>query len=166
MGTRTMLALMFVGASAFGQNLSHAAPDDGRHYPTVIAAAVPLYPQIALAAHISGTVEIRVSVEKGAVVDAQVKSVEIQLTDPEHRAVYDERAKMKVSPYLSNPAIANVKTWKFQPEDHGAFLVTFIYEISGKETLHPRTQKVELNLPLFVKVIASPLKPTCSDCSQ
>jgi hypothetical protein len=41
-----------------------------------------------------------VAVENGSVVDAQVKSVEIQITDPLNQAAYENQAKSKVSPLL------------------------------------------------------------------
>lgn len=103
-----------------------------------------MYPPLARTAHISGTVEIQVTVEKGAVVDAQVKS--------------------SSSPFLSTPAVANVKTWQFQSEDRTSFPVTYVYQIEGKETSLPENPKVELDLPRLVRVTARPFKPSCSDC--
>jgi hypothetical protein len=117
-----------------------------RHLPQVIQAQLPLYPGAALTAHLSGTVEIRVTVENGSVTDAQVESSTV---------------KNQVLPLRS---LENVKTWKFRTEDKATFLVKYIYVIEGDETLLPESPKVELDLPSVVKITARPLKPTCNDC--
>lgn len=108
-------------------------------------AELPLYPPLARTAHITGTVEIQVIVEDGLVVEAQVKS--------------------RGSRFLSDPALANVKTWRFYVGDRATFLVTYIFRIEGEETALPENPRVELDLPLMVKVTARPFKPTCSGCT-
>jgi hypothetical protein len=142
--TRIAIAGLFLTASAFGQNAAGGRSTQATHYPKLIHAELPLYPPIAQAAHIAGTVEIQVTVEKGAVVDAQVKSGN--------------------SPYLSNPSLANVKTWQFQPGDRTTFLVKYVYRIEGEQTSVPENPKVELELPHLVTITARPLKPSCFDC--
>jgi|SRR5579859_218094 len=144
MQTRILTTLVLLVVSAFGQDTQKATNADAAHYPNLIHAELPLYPPLARTAHIVGTVELQVTVERGAVTDAQVKS--------------------SSSPFLSNPAIANVKTWQFQPEDRTVFLVTFVYQIKGKQTALPESPKIEMDLPRIVKVTAKPFKPTCSDC--
>lgn len=115
---------------------------------------------------INGIVKIEVTVEKGAVVEAQVKSTEIEFSDPQKNALYDSEAKKKIgNQFLANPSLANFKTWRFRSEDRATFLVTYVYKIEGDETSLPENPKVELDLPLFVKVTARPFKPTCSDCA-
>jgi hypothetical protein len=158
--TRIVIGFFLLAASAFGQS---TADTPATHYPNLIHAEVPLYPPIAQAAHITGTVEIQVVVEKGAVVDAQVKSVILD-PDPSHHVVLNDEGKKKVGLYLSNPSLANVKTWQFQPEDRTTFLVTYVYKIEGEETPLSEAPKVELDLPRLVKVTARPFRPTCSDC--
>jgi hypothetical protein len=148
------------------QNASSPKPVDTTHYPQVLRAEVPLYPPIARTVHISGTIEIQVVVEKGAVVDAHVTSYEIQIADPSHRAVYDDQAKATASHLLGGPSLANVKTWQFQSEDRAVFLVKYVYRIEGEETPFPESPKVELDLPRSVTVTARPFKPTCNDCSS
>jgi hypothetical protein len=166
MFTRKLLGLALLTASAWGQQTTNQKTVAQPHYPRVLHAELPLYPPIALAAHISGTVEIQVAVVNGGVVDAHVKSLEIQITDPLNHAVYDNQAKSKVSPYLSNPSLTNVKTWQFQPEDRADFVVHYIYQIVGEQTSLPENPRVELDLPILVKVTAKPFKPTCSDCGS
>jgi hypothetical protein len=133
------------------------------HCPPLIHAELPLYPQVARSAHVSGRVEIRVLVEKGVVVDAQVKSVEIQIIDPLNRTEYNSEAKSKVGPYLSHPSLANVKTWEFGTQGRAEFLVNYVYRIEGEATDLPENPRVELDLPL-IKITAKPFKPSCSDC--
>jgi hypothetical protein len=141
-----LLMFFLLASSAFGQSTVGTSLSGTAHYPKLTHAELPLYPAIAWTAHISGTVQIQVTVERGAVVDAQLKSGS--------------------SPYLSNPSLANVKSWQFQSEDHTAFLVTYVYKIEGEETQLPENPKIELDLPRVVKVTARPFKPSCSDCVQ
>lgn len=160
MCTRILLGVILLTAAAWGQ----ATPNQEAvevHYPQLIRADVPLYPAVARAAHITGTVEIQVVVEKGAVTAAQVKSVVI--ASHNGPALNDEGTK-KVGAYLSNPSLANLRTWQFQSEDRATFAVTYIFQIEGQETPVLENPKVELDLPLFVKVTARPVKPTCNDC--
>jgi len=78
--------------------------------------------------------------------------------------VLNEEGKKKVGSYLSNPSLANVKTWQFQSEDRTTFLVTYVYKIEGEQTPLPENPKVELDLPRLVAVTGKPFKPYCSDC--
>lgn len=162
-GPMSTLAVIFLLA-ALGQNVQQPISAEGTHYPRLLHAELPLYPPLARSAHISGKVEIEVTVEKGSVVDAQVKSAEIQIADPQNRTVYDSKAKAAAARYLSDPSLANIKSWQFDPEERSTFLVTYAYEIEGEETPLPENPKVELVLPRLVKVTARPFKPTCSDC--
>jgi hypothetical protein len=152
------LAIMLWGPSAPHQSTAKKA-----HFPNLIRAELPLYPPIARTAHITGTVEIEVVVEKGAVVDAQVKSVDIQIEDPTNRITYDDRARSKARAYLSVPSIANVKTWQFQSAERTTLLVRYVYGIEGEPTPLPENPEIEIHLPV-VKITARPFKPTCSDC--
>jgi Gram-negative bacterial TonB protein C-terminal len=138
---KSVLITMFVVACFLfqGGNCSTDAQQTA-HYPRLIQAEVPLYPQLARTAHISGTVEVLVTVERGAVVETEVKS--------------------SCSPHLTRPTIANIKTWRFESEDRASFLVKYVYEIKGKQTPVPENPRLELNLPRLVRIIARPFKPT------
>jgi hypothetical protein len=70
-----LLGMFLLAATVWGQATQGPTAIDAAHYPQVIHAEIPLYPPIARAAHITGTIEIQVVVEKGAVVDTKVKSV-------------------------------------------------------------------------------------------
>jgi TonB family protein len=144
MPSQILLAVLLLAMCASGQSAQQRAATQATHYPNLIRAELPLYPPLARAAHITGTVVIEATVEKGSVVETKVKSA--------------------TSPALSNPAIANLKTWKFEPEGQATLVVTYVYEIRGKQTPLPQNPKVELDLPRFVKVTARPFKPTCSGC--
>jgi len=94
-------------------------------------------------------------VEKGAVVNADVKSVNLGLT----RDALNEEGKKKVGLYLSNSALANIKTWQFQREDDPAtFSVQYAYRIEGEPTEVSGNPTVELDLPRLVKVTSRPHK--------
>jgi len=133
---------------------------EGVHYPTVIAGEIPLYPSLARTAHITGTVRILLAVKDGSIINADVKSAEVQVTDPSHRAVYDDKARAIASRQLSEPSVANVKTWRFEPGSNASLTVTYIYRIEGDVTSSPENPIVELELPRFVRVTAKPFKPT------
>jgi hypothetical protein len=165
MSNFTLMSVLLLAAFGIGQNAQQPTAFEGTHYPRLVHAEIPLYPSLARTAHISGKVEIEATIEKGSVVDAHVKSAEIQVADPQNHAVYDSKARATASRYLSDPSLANLKTWQFESEDRSTFLVTYIYEIEGEQTLLPENPKVELDLPHLVKVTARPFKPTCSDCS-
>jgi hypothetical protein len=158
--TRILVGLILLPWAAGGQQRS-AEKVVAQHYPPLIRAEVPLYPPIAQAAHVTGTIEIKVVVEKGAVTDAQVKSVVIS---SHNGPPLNEEGMKKVGGLLSYPALANLKTWKFQSEDRATFVVTYAFQIEGQETPLPESPNVELDLPLFVKVTARPVIPTCNDC--
>jgi len=166
MSSRKLLGMALLATMALGEPTPSQTAVEGTHYPSLIRAELPLYPPLALTAHISGTVEIQVAVENGRVVDAQIKSVEIQIADPLNRAVYNEEAKSKASPILSNPSLTNVKSWQFQSKDRTSFVVRYVYKIDGEQTSVPENPKVELDLPLLVRVTARPFKATCSDCGS
>jgi len=163
MVTRGAVFLFFWVASALAQNPAAAKHPGAVHYPTITRAEIPLYPPIAWSAHLEGTVEIEVTVEKGAVVSARVKhgTIEAQVA-ADKSAVTENQAKFL--PYLSIPSVANVRTWKFQSEDRAIFVTTYTYRIEGEQTPQPENPKIELDLPYSVKVIARPFKPSCSDC--
>src|SRR5262249_34545631 len=115
---------------------------------------------------ISGSVTIEVTVEHGAIVEAQVKSAQITLADPHQDGRYDSEARKKMArQFLSEPALENLKTWQFRTEDRATFLVTFVYKIEGQETPLPENPKFELDLPQFVKITVRPFKPSCDDCT-
>src|SRR5690348_15694806 len=160
MTARITVAILLLAVSGLSQMTSNGGANETSHYPRLIHAELPLYPPVAWTADITGTIDIQVTVEKGSVVNAQVNKVDIQIIGPDNPPKNDARTKAAVSKYLSNPSLANVKTWQFHPEDRATFIVKYVYRIKGTETPLPENPKVELDLPLLVKVTARPFKPT------
>src|SRR5438874_676690 len=128
--------------SLSGLSMSESLPakSPSSHYPNLIRAEMPLYPSIAWSAHITGTVEIEVTVEHGSVVGARVKS--------------------SSSPFLTKPTVANVQTWQFESEARATFLVKYVYETKGERTSLPENPRIELDLPRLVRITVRPFKPT------
>ena len=111
--------------------------------PILLEAALPMYPPIWRAAHLSGKVIVRVTIKSGRVVETAVQSGE---------------------PHLQVPTTSNLKTWRFDDQVSGEFTVTYTYQISGAPTEAPTNPRVEMLPSLDVKITARPVKPTCSDC--
>ena len=104
-----------------------------------IAGAFPIYPPLAVAARIEGTVDVEATVTKGIVTKAD-------------------------APSTSNAALAvaatnNVRSWRFAPEQSGRFKVQFIFELTKEEGLQPEKPEVQMKLPLWVRIIARPVRP-------
>lgn len=105
---------------------------------------VPTYPILAKTARVSGRVQVKVTVQNGAVVQADVISGH---------------------PLLASPTVDNVKTWKFDKTGNAAFTVTFVYELEKDEVSEASNPKIELELPTFVRITAKPTKRPCQDCN-
>ena len=99
-------------------------------------ADVPMYPQLARTARIFGTVQVQVTVKDGKVVGTEVKSGH---------------------PMLAPATIENIQTWRFHPLVNATFTAKFIYRLETKKPLDPQNPKVELQLPLLVKITAVPV---------
>lgn len=99
-------------------------------------ADVPLYPQLARTARIFGTVQVQVTVREGKVVKTEVKSG---------------------PPILAPATVENIQTWRFYPLVNATFTANFIYKLEANEALDPQNPKVELQLPLLVKITAVPV---------
>jgi hypothetical protein len=130
------------------------------HYPMLLHADIPLYPPVPWSVRFGGMVEIQAVVEDGIIKHTQLKRamIEPQLDTKK----FTKASEDKLLPYLVTPSLENLKTWKFAPEEKGSFVVTFVYKLEGEETLMPENAKVELDLPLMVKVTAKPFRPTHS----
>lgn len=143
-----LFGMILVASTAWSQ---------ARHYPLIAHADLPPYPPIARSAHITGAVEIQVVVEKGAVVDAQVKSIGI---DSHNGPPLTEKGKEKIGQYLAVPSLRNIKSWQFEPDEgRSTFVVKYVYRIEGEQTALPENPKIEVDLPV-VRVTARPFKLT------
>lgn len=148
-GTLAVACMVVVALVAWAQT---------EHYPLISHADVPLYPPLARALNLTGTVEIQLVIAKGIVTDAQVKSVVINCRNC---APLTDEGEKKVGKYLSLPSIANIQSWRFDSEENATFVVRYVYRIEGAETERAENPDVEVNLPL-ISVTAKPIKPTVS----
>ncbi len=135
-----LLAAVLLTISASGQTASNAPAA-----PILRGAALPVYPPIAKAAHVTGKVSVRVAVKDGIVVKTDVQS---------------KPGVAAGGRLLESPTIENLKTWRFAADVIGEFTVTYTYEISGTETDEATNAKVEMLPSLDVKITARPVKPT------
>lgn len=158
MFNRSAALFFLLIASAVAQGPIDARPSAAPHYPALVRAEVPLYPPAAWAAHFGGTVEVEVTVENGAVIDAQVKHAAIQFEGAAEGGKASE-SQDKLLPYLVLPSLANVKTWRFEAEGRATFVVTYRYKIEGAQTALPENPRIELDLPRFVRITVRPFKP-------
>ena len=100
-------------------------------------ADVPAYPQLARTARVFGTVLVEVTVKDGTVIKTQVKSG---------------------PPLLAQSTEENIRSWRFNSLVNTTFTTKFVYQLETKEQLDPQNPKVELQLPLIVKITAVPVQ--------
>jgi hypothetical protein len=112
-------------------------------YPLVVRADVPQYPPLARMAKITGKIEAEFTVKNGEVVNAEAKSGH---------------------PLLVKATTDNIKTWRFSSKVSGMFATTFDYQVEGSETATMQNPKIEMRLPAFVRITATPTRPPCNDC--
>jgi hypothetical protein len=124
-------------------------------FPRVVKADVPLYPPVAATMRFGGTIKFFVTVKDGIIEDIQLKQGIIEPSSNSKITVSD-----KLLTFLVEPSIENLKTWRFVLEEQGSFTITFVYEMEGEEILFPENPKIELELPVSVKITAKPFKPT------
>jgi hypothetical protein len=155
-----VLAVVCLTAAVCYQAFPALNADESTHLPQLSHAELLQYPPLARLLRLAGTVEFRVVIDKGSVVDAEVKSVIISSCNCPSLT---EEGKKKLGLYLSNPALANLNTWKFQSLDRNSFSVKYVYLVEGEPTSTPDNSRVDFNLPV-VKITARPIKPACFDC--
>lgn len=110
--------------------------------PKVTRGSAPLYPRIAAAARIEGTVILRVSTD-----GERVSAVEVQSGPP----------------LLARVATEGIKTWEFEPHSPTNFRVRFRYRLSRSFTCeggcdncrHLEDESVLLELPTDVELNAN-----------
>src|ERR1700735_3527522 len=81
--------------------------------PQLISADLPNYPAIAKAAHITGWLKIQIKLEKGSIISTKVLNTEAR-DDKSH--VFKQGL-----PFLTEPTLTNLKSWRFDPDANGAF---------------------------------------------
>jgi hypothetical protein len=120
--------------------------------PRLAAAEMPYYPPVAEAAHVTGWLEARVTVERGKVVQTEVVRAEAR----------DNRSHVwkDGSQWLNAPTLTYLKTWRFDSDVNTSFVVKFTYNIVGPETDQPTTPTIEVLPSLDVSLTVRPVKPT------
>jgi hypothetical protein len=101
-------------------------------------ADVPLYPRLAVAARQTGTVRVRVSIQRGVVVSAT--------------------AEASAPPVLVHAAKENALTWRFEPEVTSTLTITYIYELAAEETGVAQNPHIGMKLPTLIKITARPIR--------
>lgn len=99
-------------------------------------ADVPTYPELALTARAFGTVRVLVSVRGGKVTNTRLQSG---------------------PPILTAATIENIRTWRFQGSVNATFTTWFVYQLERASLDAPSNPKIELELPLHVKITAVPI---------
>lgn len=133
MRTPTFLcALFIVSAWPVGQVSGQAV--GAKALPVVISADVPLYPRMAQIARIQGTVTLQIETDGTSVKNVTTRGE---------------------SPILRNAAEANVRTWRFRPDQAATFTVTFEYIVDRKIPMGSENSVVVLKLPTAVEIRAS-----------
>jgi hypothetical protein len=126
------------------------AADLGNGVPILRESALPTYPPIAKAAHVTGKVIVRVTIRDGLVVKTDVLS----RLDPSGKR------------FLETPTVENIKTWRFASDENSEFTVTYTYAIAGQETEGPTNPIVEILPSLDVNITALPRKPAVMHGAQ
>jgi hypothetical protein len=139
---KTAPTLLLLVLSAAGT--ARAQETDDPQYLLVVQGEMPLYPPLARAARVSGSVRLQVTVKEGEVVAVRTTSG---------------------NPLLASPATANVKTWKFYKTVSATFVTTFTYQLETEESPEASNPTaIVLELPTSVKITARPTRNQCNDC--
>jgi hypothetical protein len=130
-----LLSLLCLGAAAQNKQQGSSTQSSMKDEPRLVHADVPMYPLNARISHISGTVEVQVTVKAGSVVDTTVKSGQ---------------------PLLAKVTTDNIKSWSFESDVNETFTTKFIYQIEDVRTgrAHNTNPTIEMHLPVFVKINA------------
>jgi TonB family protein len=106
--------------------------------PTVYAAAVPIYPNVARMANIQGLVRVRVTTDGHGVTNTSIENGD-------------------ATPVLAKAAQENVQTWKFAAGEQVTFTVIYHYVLLPKmkdiKSNSPNS-KVVLRFPTNVEIYA------------
>jgi hypothetical protein len=143
--TYAAIAVVFFAAAAGAQEIGSPCNYSRMNSIIVTHADVPLYPPLAVQAHVGGTVDIRIKIKGGVITSA----------DP----------VPGTNPMLAASARANLLTWQFAAQGYGDFCVRYVYQLDRQEGVGPSNSRVEMRFPDTVKVMATPSKATCMDCA-
>ena len=136
----SVLVFALVAQGPAQTNSSQNGPTDSSELGLlVLGGEIPLYPQLAVASRMEGTVVIQVAVVKGIVTKAETPSTAKTL--------------------LATAAKRNVMSWRFAPDVTRTLNVTYVFEISDEEVQHSQNPEIEMKLPTWVKIVVKPVKP-------
>jgi TonB family protein len=107
--------------------------------PLIVEGHIPTYPQLAIQGRISGRVRVRFKIVGGTVAEAQV-------------AYTDNRV-------LNDSTLQCVRSWRFDQSTNADLETEFVYEISKSEGGVPQNPALELRLPGYVRLVATPVRP-------
>lgn len=107
--------------------------------PVVTVGTMPLYPRVALLAHIEGIVKIKVTTDGKKVSSLATESG---------------------PPMLAEAAKKDIQTWNFEKHKPTSFIVTFRYHIVGPAQCGIGNGTTVLHVPLEVEVEANGIQ-TC-----
>jgi outer membrane biosynthesis protein TonB len=144
---RTIGVLLFAVSSIAG-----AQTDRTQALPRLLGADLPRYPALAEAAHITGWLKIRVTVENG-------KVIRTDLIGAQTKGRGSDVVSTSGSPFLVNPTLENLKSWRFATDVSDSFVVTITYRFAGPETDQLTNPAVEVLPSLDVTITARPVKP-------
>jgi hypothetical protein len=113
--------------------------DQDQELPVVKAGALPLYPIMARAARIEGTVKIRVTTD----------GKKVSSLDTESGAAM-----------LVKAAKENIQTWEFLEHKPTTFITVFVYRFEEPAQCYYSNDSVTLRLPLDVRISVNGLM-TC-----
>jgi outer membrane biosynthesis protein TonB len=135
----SMLTIAVISMAAAGNTDPIARADHDQQHPDLrlVHADVPMYPQMARLARVSGIVEVQVTINNGLVAKTEVKSG---------------------AGVLANATEENIKSWRFQESVNTTLTVKFIYQLDKRKPSYGQNPRVELELPFKVTITSAPIQ--------
>lgn len=132
------LVIAVISMAASGNTNRLASADRDQQHPDLrlLHADVPMYPQMARVARVSGSVEVRVTISGGLVTSTEVRSG---------------------AAVLAHATEDNIKSWRFGESVNTKLTAKFIYELDRRKPSYGQNPRVELELPFKVIIISAPV---------
>ncbi len=128
-------------------NCALAQPTPAAATPHLIGGEIPSYPAIARAARVSGTIKVRVAVESGRITKLDVLGA---------KGASGSQVLEHGSRILTDPTLANLKSWRFDSSVNTSFDVLYTYVLTGDPTYPPDNPGIEISPSLDVTITATP----------
>lgn len=141
MKIRTLMATLVIAAVGMGTPGSadrSAGADHDQQHPNLrlLHADVPMYPQLARVARVSGTVEMQVTINNGVVTNTEAR------TGPG---------------ILCDATSESIRSWRFAESINTTITTSFTYELDVDKPSYGQNPRVELELPFKVTIISTPV---------